>query len=83
MPIVVPQEYDAVAAACIRTNGVTRYPTAFASPTQAAVTAADRAALWDHAAKRERLREQTTAAWKRFLRIYRVKAPTGEQATGW
>jgi hypothetical protein len=39
----------------IRTRGITRCPTAFVLPTQALLGAADRAALEEHAATRDRL----------------------------
>ena len=47
---------DSVAVAeFIRTKGITRCPTAFVLPTQALLGAADRAALEEHAATRDRL----------------------------
>ena len=45
-------EYQAAIAAFIRSNGVTRCPTACALPTQGIIAAADRAALENYAAER-------------------------------
>lgn len=53
---------EAAVAEFIRTKGVTRCPTACASPTQGSVAAADREALEEHAARHDRLREARTAA---------------------
>ncbi len=55
-------EYEAAVAAFIRSNGVTRCPTACALPTQGTVPAADRAALERYAEIRGRLRRLKTAA---------------------
>ena len=49
-----PDEHEAAVASFIRIRGVTRCPTACALPTQGTVTAADRAALQDHAIARAR-----------------------------
>jgi len=46
----------------IRTRGVTRCPTACVLPTQGSVAAADRTALDEYAAARERVRRARTAA---------------------
>jgi len=54
-------EYEAAVAAFVRSRGITRCPTACAFPTQGIVTAADRAALEDYAAARERLRRRRIA----------------------
>jgi hypothetical protein len=54
-------EYEAAVAAFVRSRGITRCPTACAFPTQGTVTAADRAALEDYAAARERLRQRRNA----------------------
>ena len=53
---------EAAVAEFIRTRGVTRCPTACVVPTQAAVAAADRAALQEYAAAREQMRRARTAA---------------------
>ena len=51
----------------IRTNGITRCPTACLLPTQASILAADRAALEQHAVARDRMhREQAAARWGKF-----------------
>jgi len=55
-------EYQAAIAAFIRSNGVTRCPTACALPTQGIIAAADRAALENYAAVRSRTRQQKIAA---------------------
>jgi len=70
---MLQDEYDNAEAAFIRTRGITRCPTACALPTQAMIAATDRAALEDHAPKREKLHER-----RRSFRIYRVPASTGE-----
>ncbi len=75
---MIPQEYDAAVAAFIRTNGITRCPTACALPTQATIAAADRTALENHAAKREMLRHQRSAAGKRLLWAFKVPALAGK-----
>jgi len=59
---------EQVVAEFIRARGVTRCPTACVSPTQGSVEAADRAALEQHAAFRDRLHREKTAARARFLR---------------
>ena len=48
-------EREAVVAEFIRSNGITRCPTACVSSTQASVGAADRAALEEYALVRDRL----------------------------
>jgi len=52
------QQHEAQIAAFIRANGVTRCPTACAAPTQAAGSAADRAALRERAERLEEIREE-------------------------
>jgi hypothetical protein len=47
-------DYQAAVAAYIRARGVTRCPTACALPTQGTVPPADRAALADYAAARDK-----------------------------
>jgi hypothetical protein len=53
---------EAAVAEFIRTKGVTRCPTACVLPTQAAVGAADRAALQEYEEAREQVRRARTAA---------------------
>jgi 7-keto-8-aminopelargonate synthetase-like enzyme len=53
---------EAAVAEFIRTRGVTRCPTACVLPTQAAVAAADQAALQEYAAAREQVRRSRAAA---------------------
>ena len=53
---------EAAVAEFIRTRGVTRCPTACVLPTQAAVAAADRAALQEYAAAREQVRRARAAS---------------------
>jgi hypothetical protein len=62
---MLPDEYAVALAMFIRDRGITRCPTACALPTQATVAAADRAALADYAARRERVRERSSAARRR------------------
>jgi hypothetical protein len=59
------EEFDAAVAAFIRSNGVTRCPTACALPTQGMIAAADRAALQRYAAMRNQSRRQKIAACNR------------------
>jgi hypothetical protein len=58
-------EYEAAVAAFLRTNGVTRCPTACALPTQGTIAATDRAALENYATGRARARRQRQAARER------------------
>src|SRR5215468_1788006 len=61
------EDSDAVAE-FIRSKGITRCPTACVSPTQALVGDADRAALEQHAATRDRLfRARAATNWGRLL----------------
>lgn len=53
---------EAAVAEFIRTRGVTRCPTACVLPTQAAVAAADQAALQEYAAAREQVRRARATA---------------------
>jgi hypothetical protein len=53
---------EAAVAEFIRTRGVTRCPTACVLPTQGSVAAADRAALEEYAAARDRVRRTRAAA---------------------
>jgi hypothetical protein len=62
-PPAVPRgEYEAAVAAFIRNKGVTRCPTACLVRTQASVSAADRAALEQYEAERERSRRTNLVA---------------------
>jgi len=56
-----------VIAEYIRTKGVTRCPTACVVPTQASVTAADRAALEEYRTERDRMRRERAAARVRLF----------------
>ena len=67
MHIIPDLNYQAIISEYIRTKGVTRCPTACVVPTQASVTAADRAALEEYAVKRARLRRERAAARARLL----------------
>ena len=60
-------EREAVVAEFIRSNGITRCPTACVSPTQASVGAADRAALEEYALVRDRLRHAKNSLRARSL----------------
>jgi hypothetical protein len=52
----------------IRTRGITRCPTAFVLPTQALLGAADRVALEEHAATRDRLlRARAAINWGKLV----------------
>jgi hypothetical protein len=62
LPAMSPSEYEAAVAAFIRNRGVTRCPTACLVRTQASVSAADRAALEQYEAERERSRQTNLAA---------------------
>jgi hypothetical protein len=61
-PGMSPSEYEAAVATFIRNRGVTRCPTACVVRTQASVSAADRAALEQYEAERERSRRPNLAA---------------------
>ena len=61
------EDCDAIAE-FIRSKGITRCPTACVSPTQALVGAADRVALEEHAATRDRLfRARAATNWGKLL----------------
>ena len=62
LPTMSSGEYEAAVAAFIRNRGVTRCPTACLVRTQASVSAADRAALEEYEAERERSRRTNFAA---------------------
>jgi hypothetical protein len=66
-------EYKAAVAAFIRSNGITRCPTACALPTQGTIAANDRAALEDYANARAQSRRQRQAARERSF--WAVRAP--------
>jgi hypothetical protein len=72
------EEYEAAVAAFIRSNGVTRCPTACALPTQAAPAAADRAALQRYAALRNQPRRQQLVARDRSFWAAKVLVGFGE-----
>ena len=59
-------DYDDAVAAFIRNKGITRCPTACLVRTQASVPAADRAALEQYEAERDRSRRETFAAVARL-----------------
>jgi hypothetical protein len=59
-------EYETTPAPFIRTEGITRSPTAFVSRTQGTVDERDRAALEDNAAACESPRQQRIAARRRL-----------------
>ena len=61
-PNMCESEIETIVDEFIRLKGVTRCPTACVSPTQASVAAADRAALEEHAAMRDRLHRAKAAA---------------------
>ena len=71
-------EYEAAIAAFIRSNGITRCPTACALPTQGTVAAADRAALESYAEARGRTRQQKVEARARSFWAAKVLARSGE-----
>jgi hypothetical protein len=67
-------EYKAAVAASIRSNGITRCPTACALPTQGTIAANDRAALEDYAIARDQSRRQRQAARERSFWAARAPA---------
>ena len=71
-------EYQTSVVAFIRSNGVTRCPTACALRTQGTIAAADRAALQHYAAVREWLPERRSAARRRLFRTFVVSVATAE-----
>jgi hypothetical protein len=68
-PVMSSGDYEAAVAAFIRHKGVTRCPTACLVRTQASVSAADRAALEQYEAGRERLKRESYIAAVRALGI--------------
>jgi hypothetical protein len=71
-------EYEAAVAAFIRSNGVTRCPTACALPTQGTISAIDRAALQNYVASRSKSRRQAIAKQEQFLWAVSMPAVSGE-----
>lgn len=71
------KEYEAAIEAFIRSNGITRCPTACALPTQGTVAAADRAALQRYAERRSQSRRQLIARNRSFW-TSKVLAGLGE-----
>lgn len=69
---------DAAVAEFIRTRGVTRCPTACVLPTQGSVAAADRAALEEYAATRDRVRRARVIARRHSLFSMPFAAPPPE-----
>jgi hypothetical protein len=72
------EEHEAAITAFIRSNGITRCPTACVLPTQGSVAPSDRAALANHAAARRRARQQKTAACERLFASRNVPVGRGE-----
>jgi hypothetical protein len=67
MLVISDDNCDTVIAEYIRTKGVTRCPTACVVPTQASVTAADRAALEEYRSERDRQRREKAATRARLF----------------
>jgi hypothetical protein len=67
MHMISVDDRETVIAEYIRTKGVTRCPTACVVPTQASVTAADRAALEEYRSERDRQRREKAAARARLF----------------
>ncbi len=72
------EEYEAAIEAFIRSNGITRCPTACALPTQGTVAAADQAALQRYAEHRGQSRRQQIIARGRSFWTSKVLAGSGE-----
>jgi hypothetical protein len=72
------QERNAAIAAFIAQHGVKRCPTACVVPTQAAIPAADRAALKDYALGKEGARRAKTLARLRALGLASASSPRNE-----
>ena len=68
---IMPEtDCEVVVAEFIRTKGITRCPTACVLPTHGLVAAADRAALKEYAAARDRSRRARAAArWRAFWNV--------------
>jgi len=71
-------EHEAAVAAFIRRKGITLCPTACALPTQGTISAADRAALQNHAAARSQSREQKIVAREHSLSAFAILAASNE-----
>ena len=67
MQMISDHTFETIIAEYIRTKGVTRCPTVCVVPTQASVTEADRAALEEYRAERERQRRERAAARTRMF----------------
>jgi len=72
------EEYEAAVAAFIRSNGITRCPTACALPTQAAPAVADQVALQRYAVLRSQSRRQQVAGRDRSFWAAKVLAGYSE-----
>jgi hypothetical protein len=72
------EEYEAAIEAFIRSNGITRCPTACALPTQGTVAAADQAALQRYAERRSQSRRRQIMARDRSFWAFKVLAGPGE-----
>ena len=72
------EEHEAAVAAFIRSNGITRCPTACALPTQATPGPADRMALQRYAALRNQPRRQHVMARDRSFWTAKVLARAGD-----
>ena len=68
------REYEAAVEAFIRSNGITRCPTACALPTQGTVAAADQAALQRYAERRSQSRRRQIMARDRSFWAAKVLA---------
>jgi len=72
------EEHEAAFTAFIRSNGITRCPTACALPTQATPGPADRIALQRYAALRNQTRKQRVTGRSRSFWTAKVLAGPGE-----
>jgi hypothetical protein len=72
------EEHEAAVAAFIRSNGITRCPTACALPTQASPGLADRIALQRYAALRSQTRKRQLSGRDRSFWTAKVLAGPGE-----
>ena len=72
------EEHEAAITAFIRSNGITRCPTACVLPTQGSIAPSDRAALTTYAAARGRLQQQKIAARERLFAGPNVPVGRGE-----
>ena len=72
------EEHEAAVAAFIRSNGITRCPTACALPTQASPSPADRIALQRYAARRNQSRKRQPGGRDRSFWAAKVLAGPGE-----